>query len=76
MNNPNQLNYTQQLEHRIAMVKDDLNILKKFIAEQGLEDVFQNKVSATSDSAMCNISNIEIACDLNDSESLLWGMQK
>ena len=72
--NPHQLNYTQQLEHRLRMVQDDLNILKRFISEQGLNDVFATKATATSDSAFSNISNIEIACDLNDKESLSWGM--
>jgi len=27
MNNPRQLNYTQQLEHRLNMVKDDLDTI-------------------------------------------------
>jgi hypothetical protein len=74
MNNPKQFNYTQQLEHRLLMVKDDLNILKKFISEQGLDEIFNHTASSTSDSALCNITNIEIACDLDDDESLSWGM--
>jgi hypothetical protein len=72
--NPQQLNYTQQLEHRLRMVLDDIEILKKFIRQEGLESVFETKNTATSDSAYCNITNIEIACDLNDSESLSWGL--
>ncbi len=76
MNNPHQFNYSQQLEHRLKMVEDDLGIIKKFILEQGLDEVFNRTASATSDSAYCNISNIEIACDLSSDESLSWGMFK
>ena len=31
----------QQLEHRLAMVVDDLKVIRKFIAEQGLTGEFQ-----------------------------------
>lgn len=74
MNNPKQMNYTQQLEHRLAMVQDDLNIIRKFIKDEGLEIVFQRKCSATSDAGIHNLNNIEIACNLKDDESLSWGM--
>lgn len=67
------MNYRQQLEHRLAMVMDDLNILKRFIKEQGLTEAF-DKASHTSDSAWSNIINIEVACDLNDDVSLSWGL--
>ena len=68
------MNYTQQLEHRLRMVADDLEILKKFIVQEGLSEVFETKNTATSDDAYCNILNIEIACDLSDDESLSWGL--
>lgn len=71
--NPHQFNYTQQLEHRLAMVQDDLKILKKFISDNNLTEAFEMP-SHTSDSAWSNIINIEVACDLNDNESLKWGM--
>lgn len=75
MNNPHQYNYAQQLEHRLRMVQDDLNMLRHFVQQQGLEQVFKNvSNSLTGDAGMCNINNIEIACDLNDDESLSWGM--
>jgi hypothetical protein len=76
MNNPKQLNYTQQLEHRLKMVKDDLNIIKQFISEQGLDEIFNNTASSTSDTALTNIINIEIACDLESDESLAWDLFK
>jgi hypothetical protein len=56
------------------MVQDDLNIIKSFISEQGLDEIFKNVATKTSDSGYTNIYNIEIACDLNDDESLSWGM--
>jgi hypothetical protein len=73
MNNPHQYNYTQQLEHRLRMVEDDLHILKKFIFDNNLANVF-DKSTSTCDSAWSNIVNIEVACDLKDDTSLGWGM--
>jgi hypothetical protein len=75
MNNPRQLNYTQQLEHRLNMVKDDLDTIILFIKNNNLSEEFEKK-SSSCDSAMSNIYNIEIACDLSDDESLSWGMLK
>jgi len=69
--NPKQLNYTQQLEHRLAMIQDDLAVILKFIDDNGLRDSFSEE-SSTSDMAYCNLSNIEIACDLTSNESLSW----
>jgi hypothetical protein len=73
MNNPHQYNYTQQLEHRLRMVEDDLNTLKKFIHDNNLANVFDKPTSACV-SAWSNVVNIEVACDLKDDESLSWGM--
>ena len=61
----------QQLEHRLAMVVDDLKVIRKFIAEQGLTGEFQMP-SSTSDEAFINLNNIEIACDLTNDECLSW----
>ena len=69
--NPKQLNYTQQLEHRLAMIQDDLAVILKFIDDNGLRHDF-SQPSSTSDMAYVNISNIQIACNLNDTESLSW----
>lgn len=61
MTNPNQLNRVQQLEHRIALINDDIQLLKRKIDTDGMDvDV------------IIAINNIEIACDLNDPESLNW----
>ena len=61
----------QKLEHRLAMVADDLKVIRKFIAQQGLTEAFQ-KPSSTSDEAFTNLNNIEIACDLTSDECLDW----
>ena len=62
----------QELEHRLAMVMDDLKVIHKFITSEGLTELFE-KQSATSDTALTNLNNIEIACDLNSDECLGWG---
>jgi len=61
----------QQLEHRLAMVADDLKVIRKFIAQEGLTSTFR-KPSSTSDEAFTNLNNIEIACDLTSNECLGW----
>ena len=76
MNNPHQFNYTQQLEHRLKMVQDDLNILRQFIYANNLNKIFEGKSTLSGDEANCNLLNIEIACDLSNDESLSWGMFK
>ena len=71
MNNPNQLNYTQQLEHRLAMVLDDIKALSNYLEENNLIGVL-NSPTKYSDDAWCHIHNIEYACDLENDESLSW----
>lgn len=71
MNNPNQLNYTQQLEHRLAMVLDDINKLSDFIDENNLMSVL-DKPTKYSHGAWTHVCNIERACDLTNDESLSW----
>lgn len=61
----------QQLEHRLAMVSDDLKVIRKFISQRGLTETFQMR-SSTSDEAFTNLNNIEIACDLTSNECLGW----
>ena len=59
------------LKHRIAMVKEDADIIRKFIYEQGLDRHFEYP-SETADECWANLNNIEIACDLDNYESLKW----
>lgn len=68
------MNYTEQLEHRLKMVQDDLNILTDFIIQEGLDKEFNKINTVTGDPAFYNINNIAIACDLTNEESLKWGM--
>lgn len=71
MNNPKQLNYTQQLEHRLAMVLDEIKALSDYLDENNLMGVLNNPTKY-SDEAWTHVINIEHACDLNNDESLSW----
>jgi hypothetical protein len=61
----------RELKHRLAMVEDDLRVIREFIYTKGLADVFREP-SRTSDEVWSNLNNIEIACDLSTNESLQW----
>jgi hypothetical protein len=61
----------RELKHRLAMVEDDLRVIRDFIYTKGLADVFKER-SRTSDEVWSNLNNIEIACDLSSDESLQW----
>jgi hypothetical protein len=65
------MNEIEQLKHRLAMVADDLQVLRNFIAQEGLTETFQ-KPTEQSDEAFTHLNNIEIACDLSTDESLTW----
>jgi hypothetical protein len=67
------MNRVEQLEHRLAMVLDDLDIVRYFIYQQGLIDTFK-KSTSHADECMTHLNNIEIACDLSSEESLTWGL--
>lgn len=60
-----------ELKHRLAMVKGDLDDIRTFIHLNGLDEKFQ-RPTKTSDDAWTLLNNIEIACDLSDTESLNW----
>ena len=60
-----------ELKHRLAMVKGDLDAIRTFIHMNGLDEKFQ-RPTKTSDDAWTLLNNIEIACDLSDTESLNW----
>jgi hypothetical protein len=72
MNNTKQLNYTEQLEHRLQMIMDDLKAIREFINENELDQVFQ-KPTKHSDECYTHFNNIEISCDITSDESLSWG---
>ena len=64
--------------HRLACIEDDIKIIARHIKSFDLVDkAFQQPSlnedgSVFADEAWHNISNIEIACDLNSNESLDW----
>lgn len=65
--------------HRLACIETDIKIIARHIKSFDLVDkAFQQSSlnddgSVFADEAWHNISNIEIACDLNSNESLDWG---
>jgi len=61
----------EQLKHRLAMVKDDLDIIRKFIYESNLAKQFEQP-TVMSDECWTHLNNIEIACDLSSEEPLNW----
>jgi hypothetical protein len=67
-----ELTEDQQLKLRLELVLDDLKAIKEFIYENGLSETFE-KPTKHSDECWTLFNNIEIACDLNDDESLSWG---
>ena len=67
----NKMSEVEQLKHRLAMVKDDLDIIRKFIHDEQLGKHFERQ-SETSEECRHNLNNIEIACDLSNEESLNW----
>jgi len=65
------MNRIKELEHRLAMVKEDSIVLQRYITTKGLDEAFQ-KPTEMSDDAWTHFANIDIACDLNSTESLDW----
>lgn len=65
------LNRVKELEHRLAMIKEDSIVLQQYITNNGLDEAFQ-KPTEMSDDAWTHFANIDIACDLNSTEALDW----
>ena len=66
-----------ELRHRLACVADDIEIIGRHIASNKKcrkvrEPSLNANGSVYADQAWCNVSNIEIACDLNSDECLDW----
>lgn len=61
----------KQLEHRLAMIQDDISKLIDFIDEERMMERFEKPTKVT-DSAWNLINNIDIASDLTTDESLCW----
>ncbi|MFN5251370.1 MAG: hypothetical protein ACK5DE_09990 [Bacteroidota bacterium] len=65
------MNQVLELEHRLAMVAEDIKAIREFINGMGLTQEFKNE-TLHADECWTHINNIEIACDLNSPESLTW----
>ena len=65
------MNRIKELEHRLAMVKEDSDELQRFIIENGLNVAFKTKTQMC-DEAWSHFANIDIACDLSNDEALKW----
>ena len=62
--------------HRLACIEDDIKIVTRHIKDN-CNEIFKQPShnedgSIFADEAWHNITNIEIACDLTDDESLEW----
>jgi len=68
----NNLTYKHPLLHRFDMIKDDVEQINLFIKHHGLDSAFELPTKV-ADSCYTHLSNIEIACDVNDSEVYKWG---
>jgi hypothetical protein len=62
----------KQYKHRLKCIEEDVKVIADFIQRQHLDDEFK-KTTGLADEAWHHISNIEIACDLEDKSSLQWG---
>ena len=66
-----------ELRHRLACIADDIVIISNHI-EENCNKRFKRPSrnpdgSVNADEAWHNVSNIEIACDLNDNAPFEWG---
>jgi hypothetical protein len=67
-----------ELRHRLDCIADDIEIIARHISSNKKcrkwfkESSLNADGSVYADQAWCNISNIEIACDLNNNECLEW----
>lgn len=64
--------------HRLACIEDDIKIIARHICRFDKDKIFKQPSlnpdgSVFADEAWHNITNIEIACDLNSKEPLDWG---
>jgi len=66
-----------ELRHRLSCIADDIEIIDRHIknnCNKRFKRPSLNKDGSTyADEAWHNVTNIEIACDLNDDEPLHWG---
>ncbi|RPG65060.1 MAG: hypothetical protein CBC02_008215 [Flavobacteriaceae bacterium TMED42] len=63
--------YKTTLNHRLECIKEDVAVLVDFIEKQNLTETFK-QMTVAADEAWHHISNIEIACDLEDDAPSEW----
>jgi len=66
-----------ELKHRLSCIEGDLEIIENHICRYDKDYIFKKPSlnpdgSVNADEAWHNITNIEIACDLNSDEALEW----
>ena len=66
------------LRHRLDCIASDIELVARHIRKYDSAEIFklpslESNGKIFSDEAWHNITNIEIACDLNDDASLGWG---
>ena len=67
-----------ELRHRLACIADDIELIDRHIknnCNKKFKKPSLNDGTIYADEAWHNVSNIEIACDLNDDEPLHWGVK-
>tara|TARA_B100001939_G_scaffold287081_1_gene257485 strand:+ start:184 stop:720 length:537 start_codon:yes stop_codon:yes gene_type:complete len=66
-----------ELRHRLSCIADDIELIDRHIKNNCNKKFKKPSLNADgtiyADEAWHNVSNIEIACDLNDDEPLHWG---
>ena len=60
-----------ELTHRLKCIEEDIQVIANFIEKSYLNDEFK-KTTGYAEQAWHHISNIEIACDLNDDAPNEW----
>ena len=66
-----------ELRHRLTCISDDIEIIERHICRYDQNKIFKKPSlnadgSVYADQAWHNVSNIEIACDLNSDECFDW----
>jgi hypothetical protein len=70
-----------ELRHRLACVADDIEIIERHIASYKKARKWFKQPSLNADGSVYadqawhNVTNIQIACDLNDGSPLEWGSE-
>ena len=67
-----------ELRHRLDCIASDIELVARHICKYDSAEIFklpslESNGKIFADEAWHNITNIEIACDLNDDASLSWG---